>query len=483
MARFAAAVLLPLAFGCGGGDGAGSDGGPGDGGANADADVPVAVDPSNRFAAQAEDLSVPESGSAEGFNQPSSYTSYRYWTMLDLDGDDRPDIAQTGDTELTQSVWDAGGSPYWKVFAGGAAGWAESPIEWELPDSGTPAGFFASDVTGGGEWRTMDLTGDGVPDLIQTGDPQAGTVWDEGGDPHWKLFEGDGAGGFDTSPRAWPVPDSGTIYGFETASSATSSWQWITVDVTGDRKPDLIQTADPATGYVWDASGSPHWKVFENTGAGFRAQPMQWEVPDSGTTAGFFAARSVSGARWDLLDLDGDGRADLVQTSDPATAEIVWDASGEPYWKVFAGTGEGFDPDPVQWRVPDSGLADGFYAVEGAGASRYWSVLDIDGDRDLDLVQSGDVSHSYRVWDATGDPYWKVYRNQRDGFSLDLHRWPVPESGSAEGFYLVRGDGSWFTGDVDGDGRADLVQTQDPATARVWDATGSPYWKVFRGED
>jgi hypothetical protein len=483
---WSAAMLAPLAIACGGGDGggSGSDGGSGDGG-GADSNVPSVVDPSNQFSTDSEEWSVPESGLEDGFAQPSSFTSYRYWSTLDVDGDRRPDIVQTGSTDLTQSAWDAAGSPYWKVFRGDADRWSDSPVEWKVPPSGAASGFYAIAGSDGGAWQTFDLTGDGLPDLVQTSDPATGYVWDQGESAYWKVFANDGEGGFARPALIWAVPDSGTSYGFNTASYASSGWQWLTMDIDGDGRADLVQTADPGTGTVWDPTGAPYWKVFRNAGDGFVREATVWSVPDSGTTGGFYTPVATSTARWRVLDLDDDGKPDLVQTSDPSTGGI-WDAAGEPYWKVFAGGDGGFADSPAKWTVPPSGLSDGFFDATSASSSRYWAVVDIDGDRDLDLVQTGDTSHSYRAWDATGDPYWKVYRNQGDGFSTELHRWPIPQSGTDEGFFMVSGSSgytSWSLFDADADGHPDLVQTEDPSTGRVWDATGSPYWKIFRGEE
>jgi hypothetical protein len=484
---WAAALLAPLAVACSGGDGgAGSDGGAGDGGDRSDSSVPSTVDPSNRFADESQEWEVPDNGLDEGFVQPSSFASYRFWSLLDVDGDGLLDIAHTGAIDLTQSAWDAAGSPYWKLYRGSSDRWSDSSVEWKVPPSGATSGFFAISATGSGEWRTFDITGDGRPDLVQTSDPETGYVWDPDGNPYWKVFVNDGEGGFTRPAQSWPVPDSGTSYGFNTTSYASSYWYWTTLDMNGDDLPDLVHTADPATGTVWDASGSPHWKVFLSEGDGFRRQATIWPVPDSGMAEGFYTWGSASSyGKWLVTDLDDDGRTDLVQTGDPSTG-YVWDAAGEPYWKVFAGDGERFAASPDKWAVPDNGMADGFSTATSLSSSRLWTIIDIDGDRDLDLVQTGDVSHTFRVWDATGDPYWKVYRNLRDGFSDELHRWPVPDSGTDEGYYMVEGSASystWFTRDVDDDGHPDLVQTEDPSTGRVWDATGSPYWKVFHGEE
>jgi len=472
-------VVLLGAVACGGGDGSGADAGNGDGG-GADSGIPSTVNPSNRFALESLDWAVPGSGFDDGFVQPSSATSYRYWTTFDVDGDRRPDIVQTGATDLSQSAWDAAGSPYWKVYRGGDERWSAAAMQWKVPASGGSSGFFATSDSG---WQTFDLTGDGLPDLVQTADPATSYVWDLGGDPFWKVFVNDGEGGFAKQPMNWPVPDSGTSYGFHTPRYASSTWHWATMDIDGDRRADLVQTADPATGTIWDETGAPHWKVFRNTGDGFDREATVWSVPGSGTTGGFYTPVANTTYHWLIVDLDDDGHADLVQTADPATGS-VWDVAGEPYWKLFAGEESGFAASPDEWSVPPNGLGEGFYDASSSSAYRRWSVIDIDGDRDLDLVQTGDVSHDYRVWDASGDPYWKVWRNTGAGFSAELYRWPVPRSGTEYGFFHAEFANqymSWILLDADADGHPDLIETMDPSTGMVWDATGSPYWKIFRG--
>ncbi len=470
-------LLAVLHAACGGGGG-GADAGSGED--EADGSVPTVVQPSNQFASAAEDWRVPASGFDEGFAQPASASAFHYWSTLDVDGDHRPDIVHTGATDQSEAAWDAGGSPFWKLFRGGTEGWSADMVKWQVPPSGATSGFYAVGLAGGG-WQTFDITGDGLPDLVQTAEPATGAVWGFGDDPHWKVFENDGDGGFIMPQRDWPVPDSGTSAGFSVVEWSGAPAFWTTIDVDGDRRPDLVQTSDPATGAVWDDAGAAYWKVFANSGDGFDRKPTIWSVPQSGTTGGFYSWYADSTAHWRLLDLDGDGRADLMQTSDPASG-AVWDAAGDPYWKLFAGEGQGFAAIATKWSVPPNGTGEGFFDAFWSASFRWWWLIDIDGDRDLDLVQTGDSSHENRIWDAAGDPYWKVFRNQGNRFSPELHRWAVPQSGTEEGFYIL-GNSSWSLMDVDADGHLDLVQTGDPSTGRVWDAAGSPYWKVFRGEE
>jgi hypothetical protein len=477
------AWLLAAVAACGGSDKAMPDASSSaDSGATADSNPPRM--PATKFAPQAINFSMPSSGLFDGFCSASSFANTRHWTTTDLDGDGFFEVVHSGDTAFTQRVWDATGNPYWKVYAGGATGWAATALNWTVPTNGRSDGFFAAGATGAGaEWVVLDMDGDKRLDLIQSADPATSTVWDAQGVAHWKVFLGTSSG-FATSPVAWRVPASGTTAGFTTTSMRSGNWVWSTFDITKDGKPDLVQTSDPVTGKVWDAASAAHWKVFENTGAGFATSPTLWSVPSSGTSYGFRATTMSSGVeQWVTVDLDLDGRLDIVQTADTAT-NTVWDAAGAPYWKVFRGTASGFEPAPKTWRVPKSGLSDGFYMARAELSQRRWLLVDLDGDGDLDLVQTGDTAFTRRVWDATGNPYWKVFANTGDGFTDELHRWSVP-MGPTDGFTdasMSVAPLNWFVADVDHDGYRDLVHTMNPATSTVWDATGPAYWKVYRGQ-
>ncbi|MFO0648965.1 MAG: hypothetical protein U0326_22170 [Polyangiales bacterium] len=142
------------------------------------------------------------------------------------------------------------------------------------------------------------------------------------------------------------------------------------------------------------------------------------------------------------------------------------------------------------WPVPASGLSDGFYASSVATGTRWWALLDMDGDHLPDLVQTGDPARSggYVFGAGTATPYWKVFRNTGAGFALTAINWPVPDIGLSDGPYATfsaAGVRWWSTLDMNGDGRIDLAQTGDPARtggyvfAGVGAAPGS--WRVFLG--
>lgn len=280
---------------------------------------------------------VPKSGLDDGFYDATASNNYRYWRVLDINGDGKPDLVHTADTTKLQQVWDAAGSPYWKVYLNTGVGFGP-PMNWLLPQNGVTPGFYGTDVnTGSYNWNTFDIDADGMPDLVQTADLTKGQqVWDAAGAPYWKVFPNTGKG-FGT-PSNWSVPMSGLSSGFYSPTANSSTQYWSTIDITGDGKPDLVQTADSTKSQqAWDATGSPYWKIFPNTGKGFGAV-VNWMLPTSGLSDGFFATGSTALSRyWGTFDINGDGSPDLVQTADSNASAQVWDVNGTPYWKVFLG--------------------------------------------------------------------------------------------------------------------------------------------------
>lgn len=424
---------------------------------------------------------VAGNGTAGGF-YATTVSDGRYWTTVDINGDGRPDLIQTSDPTRGAAVWDSAGTPYWKVFLNTGGGF-DAPIKWPVPPSGTATGFYmTTSIADGRHWQLVDMTGDGRPDLVQPCDPTKGfsQVWDVNGTPYWKVFPNTGTGfGAVTN---WAVPKNGLGDGFYALEGPGGLRAWATIDINGDGRPDLIHSGDPTKGQqqVWDVNGSPYWKVYLNTGTEF-ANVTNWPVPPSGTTDGFYAPRVASGSRqWQLLDLNGDGKVELVQTADTTKGQQVWDAAGAPYWKVFPNTGVGFAA-ASNWSVPPSGTDVGFFAVQANQSYQRWSLIDLTGDGRPDLVQTGDTTKTQQVWDPA-NPYWKVFPNTGAGFGR-VQTWALPASGIYDGFYATSESTSsryWTTLDLNGDGHPDLVQSGDAnATAQIWDVNGTPYWKVF----
>jgi hypothetical protein len=387
-----------------------------------------------------------------------------------------------------QSPADGGAAP--------ATGFAPTGTGWVVPEIGLTDGPYVTDsATGVRWWSLLDLDGDGRADLVQTGDPtrSGGYVFGAGtAAPTWRFYRNTGAG-FATTAAAWSVPDIGLSDGPYTPSSATGVRWWSTFDLDGDGRPDLVQTGDPTRtgGYVFGAgTATPTWRYYRNTGTGFAATPTAWSVPDIGLTDGPYATASATGVRWWItLDLNADGRPDLVQTGDPTrTGGYVFGAgTATPSWRVFANTGTGFATTGAAWATPNIGLADGPYTAASATGTRWWTTLDATGDHRPDLVQTGDPARTggYVFGAGTASPSWRVFANTGTGFAAAAGAWATPDIGLADGPYATAaatGVRWWSTLDLNGDGRIDLAQTGDPTRTGGYVFAGTPRtWRVFLG--
>jgi hypothetical protein len=149
----------------------------------------------------------------------------------------------------------------------------------------------------------------------------------------WQVYLNTGTG-FATMATTWTVPTLDTAEGFYLTSGGSSSGgvDWTTIDMDGDGKPDLVQTAQ--NGVVLGSS-SASWRVYRNMGNGFATTPTSWTVPTLDTAEGFYltSGGGSGGVYWTTMDLNGDGRLDLVQTAENSIVLGTTTAS----WSVYLG--------------------------------------------------------------------------------------------------------------------------------------------------
>ena len=185
-------------------------------------------------------------------------------------------------------------------------------------------------------------------------------------------------------------------------------------DIDGDGTPDIITGAGPG--------GGPHVRVF--SGVDFH-ELASFFVYDPSFAGGVFVAAG---------DVDGDGRADIITGAG---------AGGSPHVRVFSGV--------------DLHEIASFYAYTPVFAGGvHVAAADIDGDGRSDIITGAGPG---------GGPHVRVFSG------VDLH-----ELASFFAYPAAFVGGVFVgAGDVDGDGRADIITGAG--------AGGGPHVRVFSGVD
>ena len=295
----------------------------------------------------------------------------------------------------------AGTAPEVHVYAPGSNSLAQNLLVYD-------SGFL-----GGVRVASGDLTGDGIPDII------AGTG---SGAAHVKVFDGATGqlipgplGSFLVYPGPGNTPqDPNSDYyrlAFQGGIFVASG------DVDGDGRDDLITAADAGAG--------PHVKVYSGaTGAMLRSF---WAF-DPGFQGG---VRIATG------DLDGDGKADIICGSgvgaahvriySGATGSLLPGALGS--FLIYPGhSGDPADPTSDYYRLAFQG---GIFVASG----------DVDDDGRDDLITGAD---------AGGGPHVKVYSGLSGATLVPLASFWAYDQSFAGGVRVSAGD-------VNGDGRADII--------------------------
>lgn len=387
--------------------------------------------------------------------------------LVDLNGD--------GHLDWVHSNWsEADTKQDWTVQFGNGTGGFDAPAAWVSPKPNVPIRrvidrtdpkLTAPDVQN----ELIDMNADGLPDLVLghlTIHYNTGTA-----------FGGQTAGSW--TPPGFSVGNlrdfTKDTINQNTANAYTTTTTWSDlVDGNGDGCPDKFVVdggqwhffrnlgCDPgsaASGYapevIWTWPGTPPGALaqtegmedgyksktisgfvevngdgltdyfnrgtfYYGTGRGFVAEPSGFFTTTWGTITGTSSDElgklRKQGSWFGLADVNGDGRADVVETNpdheyidcayvEPATCEVCEPSPVIPTWRVWLNKGRSFVTTPIAWdALKDNGEAFGFLQSSGAtacpkdtNAPRYGTmrVLDFDANGTPDFINLGAVSTWY----------------------------------------------------------------------------------------
>lgn len=180
---------------------------------------------------------------------------------------------------------------------------------------------------------------------------------------------------------------------------------WQVADFNGDGRADLVN--------IFAENGQANMDVHLNTGTAFALQ--RWATATGAIT---------TTDRWFIADANGDGRSDIYRLYQGPTGMDI---------QVYGNNGTNFVV-----RTP-------FETKRGFWSSQKWFVADMNGDGKVDFIN---------VFDDNGQASVDVHLTT--GTTFKSERWMTQRGGFWD-------EQRWFVADVNGDGRADLINLFDDA--------------------
>ncbi len=263
---------------------------------------------------------------------------------------DTATVTDTADSGTTEDTADSAAEPACAVtrFAPVGEGYG-LPTGYDDDTFVAAHGVEARDTA----WRLVHV--DGRPAILAL----RATGLDDVGVTRWLLHRA-GATGFDAAATDWSLPTGlpeGGDAGFDAHDASLHAWPaglepaYESVDAHGE----------VVAGRPWlhdlDADGWPDvvaftatgWSVFRGGASGLATEAVTWALPDGAPAAALDGRADTTpddGLNWRIVDMDGDGREDLVVQASPTDATI-----GATRWVMYRNTGVGFAAG-VDWLLP-----------------------------------------------------------------------------------------------------------------------------------
>ncbi len=308
----------------------------------------------------------------KGSYQNSSRADYGLadnWYTLDLNGDGKMDVVQTGSSDNTEDIilipfFYNGTNPEWKALH-----------------------FWDTQARNGGSWFMIDVNNDKKTDTVN--------LWSDSG----KMVATTYFSKFDQKDIGnWKQTTQNPM-------AASSGGNWLAMNVNGDNYIDFVNT--------WSFSGNESFTVYISNGEGSWTGSTSW------------ATGHGSGGSWVSSDINGDGKGDIIN---------FWSYEGNQVFAPYLSNGDG------SWTGQT-------YYSTNQGTSGSWLSMDLNGDGREDILNYYTLNKSYafRAYIST-----KVTTNYSNTNQVTWEKQDVFNTNLAN-------IGVWLSGDVNGDGKTDMV--------------------------
>jgi RHS repeat-associated protein len=306
-------------------------------------------------------------------------------TMADVNGD--------GYTDVIRSDHDGNNviNVTWKIMWNTGSGFANS-FQTVINNVGIDTRLTQKFT------RVIDVTGDGLPDIVRAADGNA-----------WRVFRNTGSS-WNTTYEQW-----GDLSGGDGSIKLTEDDVTL-ADMTGDGLVDVVHTKAHNGGYQWE--------VHRNTGSSWSTTREVWH---DGTNMPV----GLNSPQARLIDVNGDGLSDIVRT--------VYDGPLST-WYVWLNTGSGFR-SYTMWL-------DDF--VNAHFQEPLSTVTDANGDGLIDIIRNENQ-------DPGSADRWKVLVNRGDNWTNQWDNW-IEYSANVD---INVNDNKTKMTDVTGDGLPDIVRGYD----------------------
>jgi surface antigen len=328
----------------------------------------------------------------------------------------------------------------------------------------------------------VDITGDGQTDLVYI-HPSDHSIWTflPQANGQWSGVQ-DELGGFDEAGGTWLTgdvngdgktdliyihPGDDTIWTFLSQGNGQytgevdnlggfdeGSGTWLTGDVKADGQTDLIYI-HPGDHTIWTflPQGNGQWTGVQDDLGGFDEANGIWRTGDvtGDGESDLIYIHPGDSTIWTFLS-QGNGQYAGVQDDLGSFPE------GSGSWMIGDPNGDGkadliyiHPGDSTIWTFLSQGNGQytGVQTVLGAfdSASGIWMTGDVDGDGDTDLIYVHPSDHSIWTFISQGNGQYSGYQMSLGGFDAAT--------------------GSWSTGDANGNGKTDLIYLH-PGDDTIW---------------